>query len=191
MIIPSIYFQRLPLFARSSIGLHNVLWYKFYKQLFSNNLAGESCSTIIPDQQEEELETNTETWQLNIVYFMKIMKLREYHKPWSSSKTIWLSRTDIIWWATVITVDLTNCCLIDANALTFPKIKKMLFNCSLDYTVVALSTEAVASSKTKILLSFRITLPKHISWHWPMLQFSPFSATVFIDWKIRYIKHVV
>lgn len=41
------------------------------------------------------------------------------------------------------------------------------------------STDAVASSMKRILLCLSMTRPKHISWRWPTLQFSPLSTTKF------------
>jgi hypothetical protein len=74
---------------------------------------------------------------------------------------MWLSRTDVILCAIVMTVVSLNC------RLSVLWIKPS----------VAVSTEAVASSRTRTLLRFRITLPRHTSWRWPTLQFSPFSTT--------------
>lgn len=72
-----------------------------------------------------------------------------------------LSRTEVILWAMVRTVEPENCCL-------------SVFCIRLS---VAVSTEAVASSRTKILLLLSMTLPRQTSCRWPMLQFSPFSVT--------------
>ena len=43
---------------------------------------------------------------------------------------------------------------------------------------VAESTEAVASSSTRMLLFFNKALPRQNNCLWPTLQFSPFSTTV-------------
>ena len=72
-----------------------------------------------------------------------------------------LSRTEVILCAIVMTVVSKNCCL----SVFWIKLS------------VAVSTEAVASSRTRTLLRFRITLPRQTSWRWPTLQFSPFSNT--------------
>lgn len=81
--------------------------------------------------------------------------------PLSRSKTTSLSRTEVILCAIVMTVASEKFC------------RSVLWI----MLSVAVSTEAVASSRTSILVRFRITLPRQTSWRWPTLQFSPFSIT--------------
>lgn len=45
---------------------------------------------------------------------------------------------------------------------------------------VAVSTDAVASSSTKIFAFFSKARPRANSWCWPTLQFSPFSKTIML-----------
>ena len=61
----------------------------------------------------------------------------------------------------VITVESVKCCL----RVCWIKLS------------VAVSTDAVASSRTKTLFFLSRTLPRHTNCLWPILQFSPFSLT--------------
>jgi hypothetical protein len=90
--------------------------------------------------------------------------------PLSRSKTISLWKTEVIRCAIVMTVDPENCC-------------RSVFWIRLS---VAVSTEAVASSRTSILVRLRITRPRQTSWRWLTLQFSPFSITArgVLDFRI-------
>jgi len=83
------------------------------------------------------------------------------YSPLLKSKTMSLSRTEVIRCAMVITVQSEKCCL-----------KVCWIRLSVD-----VSTEAVASSRTNTLLFFSSTRPRHTSCLWPILQFSPFSIT--------------
>lgn len=82
--------------------------------------------------------------------------------PLSNNATISLSSMDVILWAIVITVESVKCCLSVCWIILS----------------VAVSTDAVASSRTRTLLFFSSTLPRQTNCLWPTLQFSPFSDTV-------------
>ena len=81
--------------------------------------------------------------------------------PWLRSKTMSLSRTEVMRWAMVITVQSEKCCR----------------SVCWIWLSVAVSTDAVASSSTRTLLFLSRTLPRQTSCLCPILQFSPFSAT--------------
>ena len=91
-----------------------------------------------------------------------------------SLSIIVLSRCAIV--NTVHSLNLLRIALcINSSVLKFNITNTVQGNESFTY---ALSTLAVASSITRILLFFRIALAKQISCFWPTLKFEPFSLTV-------------
>jgi len=97
--------------------------------------------------------------RMHIIYRQCYIKFP--YSPWLRSKTMSLSRTEVILCAMVITVQSEKCCL----SVCWIRLS------------VAVSTEAVASSRTKTLLFLSSTRPRQTSCLWPILQFSPFSIT--------------
>jgi hypothetical protein len=88
------------------------------------------------------------------------------------ASTISQSITVGIRWATVITVQCLN-----SVRIVFWRT-----------TSVALSIEAVASSRTKIRHLLRSARPKQKSCLWPMLQFDPSSATALQSWLVLWTR---
>jgi hypothetical protein len=130
--------------------------------LFSNNLVGESYSITSPAtcMIADNKENWASTWVLG-----NVTSLTFQYAPWLRSKTMSLSRTEVIRCAMVITVQSEKCCL-----------RVCWIRLSVD-----VSTEAVASSRTNTLLFLSSTRPRQTSCLWPILQFSPFSLTTTSD----------
>ena len=105
------------------------------------------------------------------------MKNESVSQPWLRSRTISLSRTEVILCAMVITVESEKCCL----RVCWIKLS------------VAVSTDAVASSRTKTLLFLSSTLPRQTNCLWPILTIlSNYSINFNVSNKfdIRFIIHL-
>lgn len=114
-------------------------------------------------QTHEQWHENSKlTWLIYVPLLVLTKQVSSLDLPVSKTSTFSLSTMVGMRWATVTTVQCRN------------SERKV---CWISWSV-ALSTDAVASSNTRMRVCFNSARPRHTSCLWPTLQFSPFSLTV-------------